>query len=151
VATDHCPFLLSEKTAAADFTKCPSGAGGVEERIGLMFSEGVLKNRISLRRFADLCCANPARIFGLYPRKGVIAEGSDADIVVLNPDKNVTVGRNLLHGNCDYSVYDGMKVKGWPEVTVSGGEIIVRDGKFLGRKGRGKFLKRERLDRGRLF
>jgi dihydropyrimidinase len=142
VATDHCPFLLKEKMAA-DFTQCPSGAGGVEERIGLLFSEGVLKNRISLRRFTDLCCANPARIFGLYPQKGVIAEGSDADVVVLDPEKNVVIGRSLLHGNGDYSVYDGLNVKGWPEATVSGGEIIARNGKFMGEKGRGKFLTRE--------
>jgi dihydropyrimidinase len=107
-----------------------------------MYSEGVAKGRISLRRFTDLCCANPAKIFGLYPKKGVIAPGSDADLVIIDPEKRVKLNRNILHGNSDYSVYEGIEARGWPVCTISRGKIIVENGTFRGKPGRGKFLKR---------
>ncbi|MDR1587170.1 MAG: dihydropyrimidinase [Treponema sp.] len=143
-ATDHCPFLFESQKILGkdDFTKCPSGAPGVEERIPLLFSEGVGKQRISLRRFTDLCCANPAKIFGMYPQKGVIKEGADADLVIIDPEKKVTLGKNTIHGRADYSAYEGFELKGWPICTISRGEVIVRDGKFSAAPGRGKFLVR---------
>ncbi|MDR0441877.1 MAG: dihydropyrimidinase [Treponema sp.] len=148
VVTDHCPFLFESQKMAGkdDFTKCPSGAPGIEERIPLMYGE-VAKGRLGLRRFTDLCCANPAKIFGIYPRKGVIAPGSDADIVVIDPEKRITLTRELMHGNADYTAYEGLEVQGWPVLTISRGEVIAREGKFTGAAGRGQFLKRERVNK----
>jgi len=143
VGTDHCPFFFETQklTGKDDFTKCPSGAPGIEERIPLMYG-AVASGKLTLRRFTDLCCANPAKIFGLYPRKGVIAEGSDADIVIIDPEKRRTISHNMLHSNVDYSAYEGISVQGWPVCTVSRGEVIARDGEFCGKAGRGKFLQR---------
>jgi dihydropyrimidinase len=129
-----------------DFTKCPSGAPGIEERIPLLYSEGVAKKRISLRRFTELCSANPAKLFGLYPQKGVIAPGSDADMTIIDPEKRVRIAKEILHANVDYSAYEGIQTQGWPILTISRGEVIVRNGAFCGRPGRGKFLKRKTLD-----
>jgi dihydropyrimidinase len=144
VATDHCPFFFSTQKILGkdDFTKCPGGAPGIEERIALMYGEGVAKKRISLRRFTELCCTNPAKIFGMYPQKGVIRAGSDADIVVIDPDKKLTLKKGMLHENVDYTVYEGMDLPGYPVYTVSRGEVIVRDGVFTGKAGRGRFIRR---------
>jgi dihydropyrimidinase len=143
VATDHCPFLWEQKIMGKDdFTKSPSGIPGIEERVPLMYSEGVAKGRISLRCFTDLCCTNPAKIFGLYPRKGVLAPGSDADITIIDPEKQMILASNALHSNADYSAYGGFTAQGWPVCTISRGEVIIRNGKFTGKPGRGKFLKR---------
>jgi dihydropyrimidinase len=146
VATDHCPFFFETQKILGkdDFTLCPAGAPGIEERIPLMYSEGVAKKRLSLGRFARLCSTNPAKLFGLYPKKGVIKEGSDADLVIIDPGKRVTLGKKMLHENVDYSAYEGFELEGYPECTVSRGEVIVRDGVFLGKRGRGRFLKRGR-------
>jgi dihydropyrimidinase len=103
----------------------------------------VRKGRLTLRRVVDLCCANPAKIFGMYPKKGVIREGSDADIVILDPARQVTLGKAILHENVDYCAYEGMPLTGYPVCTISRGEVIVRDGKFLGREGRGEFIVRK--------
>ncbi|MDR0877259.1 MAG: dihydropyrimidinase [Treponema sp.] len=144
VATDHCPFFFETQKILGkdDFTKCPSGAPGVEERIPLMYSEGVAKKRIGLRRFVDLCCTNPAKLFGMYPQKGVIREGADADIVIIDPDKKTKLTQKSLHANVDYTAYEGMELTGYPVCTISRGEVIVRDGVFNGKPGRGRFLKR---------
>jgi dihydropyrimidinase len=143
VGTDHCPFFFETQKIMGrdDFTKCPTGAPGIEERIPLMYSAAA-DGKLTLRRFTDLCCANPAKIFGLYPKKGVIAAGSDADIVIIDPDLIQTITHNKMHGNVDYSAYEGISVKGWPVCTISRGEVIVRDGEFCGKPGRGEFLKR---------
>ncbi|MDR2477974.1 MAG: amidohydrolase family protein, partial [Treponema sp.] len=148
VATDHCPFFYESQKMLGkdDFTKCPSGAPGIEERIPLLYSEGAAKKRISLRRFTDLCSANPAKLFGLYPQKGVIAPGSDADMTIIDPEKRVRITKEILHSNVDYSAYEGIEVQGWPMYTISRGEVIVRNGELCGRPGRGKFLKRKTLD-----
>ncbi|MBU3135317.1 dihydropyrimidinase [Clostridium gasigenes] len=148
IATDHCPFAFNKEKQMGkdDFTKCPNGAPGIEERISLIFSEGVMKNRISINKFVDVCCTKPAKIFGLYPKKGTIQVGSDADIVIIDPDKEVTITNSKLHSNVDYSAYEGIKVKGYPILTISRGEIIVKDNKFVGKKGRGKFIKRGKSD-----
>ncbi|MDR3303371.1 MAG: dihydropyrimidinase [Treponema sp.] len=145
VATDHCPFLFKTQKMLGkdDFMKCPSGAPGIEERLPLLFSEGVMKKQITLRRFVDLCAANPARLFGIYPQKGVIKEGSDADIVIIDPTKQQTLSSATLHANVDYSAYEGMVVQGVFERVISRGETLVKDGAFLGTPGRGRFLKRK--------
>ena len=144
VGTDHCPFFYGREKQLGknDFTKAPNGAPGVEARMALMYSYGVSDGRLTLAQMAELCSAAPAKLFGLYPKKGVIRPQSDADFVVIDPGKRVTLTKSLLHENCDYTPYEGLKLKGWPVMTASRGEIIAKDGKFLGEKGRGKFLKR---------
>ena len=146
VATDHCPFFYETQKILGkdDFTRCPSGAPGIEERIPLMFSEGVMKNRLGLHRFLELCCSGPAKLFGLYPQKGVIREGSDADIVLIDPNKQVVLERENLHSNVDYCAYEGIEVQGYPVCTISRGEVIVKDGVVAAQGGRGKFIRRQR-------
>lgn len=144
VATDHCPFFYNKEKQMGkdDFTKTPNGAPGVEARLALMYSEGVAKGKITLERMAELCSTAPARLFGLYPKKGAIKVGGDADFVVLDPNKTLTLEKRRLHENCDYTLYEGMEITGWPVMTVSRGEIVARDGEFVGKNGRGHYLKR---------
>lgn len=144
VGTDHCPFSFSKEKIKGrdDFTKCPNGAPGVEERISLMFSEGVMKKRISLNKFVEVCCTNPAKIFGLYPKKGTIAVGSDGDIVIIDPEIEVILTNNNLNSNIDYTAYEGIKVKGYPVITILRGKVISVNGKFTGERGYGRYLKR---------
>jgi len=145
IATDHCPFNLNKEKLRGkdDFSKCPNGAPGVETRIPLLFSEGVSKKRISLNKFVDITSTTPAKIFGMYPKKGTIAVGSDADIILIDPNKKVTIKKEILHENVDYTPYENFEVSGYPVVTISRGEVIVKDGDFIGKKGRGQFIKRE--------
>ena len=145
VATDHCPFdfQLKKEMGSKDFTRCPNGAPGVEARIALMYSEGVAKNRISINRFVDVVSTAPAKLFGLYPEKGSLSVGTDADLMVIDPHIEVTLRQKNLHENVDYTPYEGMVVKGYPVMTISRGEVIVEDGKFTGQRGRGRFLKRK--------
>ena len=124
----------------APFAKVPNGIPGVETRLPLLFSEGVGKGRIELTQFVALTATNPARIYGLYPRKGTIAVGSDADVAIWNPDCEVTITNERLHHNVDYTPYEGMKVQGWPEMVISRGGIVVDGGEMVAEKGRGKFL-----------
>jgi dihydropyrimidinase len=147
VATDHCPFRYDTQKMMGrdDFTLCPSGVPGIEERIPLMFSEGVAKKRISLKRFTELCCETPAKLFGLYPRKGTLAPGSDADIVILDPAKKQTLTASVLHSKVDYCAYEGLEIQGRIEYVFSRGELIVKQGEFCGEPGRGQFLKRDRI------
>jgi dihydropyrimidinase len=144
VATDHCPFSLEldKQRGRNNFSKCPNGLPGVEERIPLMFSEGVMKGRISLNKMVEVCCTNPAKLFGLYPKKGALMPGSDGDIVIIDPEKKVTLTQSMLYSNVDYTAYEGYKLKGYPVMTISRGDIIVKDNEFIGLKGRGRFLKR---------
>ncbi|MDR3072896.1 MAG: dihydropyrimidinase [Clostridiales Family XIII bacterium] len=145
VATDHCSFRYSveKQLGKDDFTKCPNGMPGVEARMSLLFSEGVLNGRMSARHFAALTSENPAKRFGLYPRKGVLKAGSDADIVLIDPEITWTMKQGFLHENVDYTPYEEIPVQGKPVMTISRGEIVMRDGAFVGRKGRGIFLKRD--------
>ena len=145
VATDHCPFdwSLRKKLASNDFSKCPNGLPGIETRIPLMFSEGVIKKQISIERFVEVNCTNPAKIMGLYPKKGTISIGSDADIVIINPNKKITLSNKILHQNVDYTPYQGMEIQGYPVLTMARGEIIVKDNIFIGEKGYGRFIKRK--------
>jgi dihydropyrimidinase len=114
-----------------------------------LFSEGVGKGRIDLPRFVALTATNAARIYGLYPRKGTIAVGADADIAVWDPERQVTITNDILHHNVDYTPYEGMTVRGWPEIVLSRGDIVVADGKVVGAGGRGRFLPCERPDPAR--
>ena len=144
VATDHCPFTFAKQKqqGALDFTKCPSGAPGVEERLILLYSEGVVKGRITLPQLVKYACANPARVAGVYPRKGILAPGADADIVILDPEKEWTMTTGKMHGAADYTCYEGMQIKGAVERVFFHGREIVRDGAFLGKRGDGCYLKR---------
>ncbi len=154
-SSDHAPFRYEDpkgkmlQGADAKFAYIPNGVPGVETRLPLLFSEGVGKGRINLRRFVELTSANPARIYGLYPKKGTIAIGADADIAIWDPDKEVEITNDILHHNVDYTPYEGIRVRGWPETVLSRGEVIVRDGEFCGAEGRGKFLKCEKPDPAR--
>lgn len=146
VATDHCPFdlALKEKMGKEDFTKCPNGMPGVETRMPLMFSEGVLKNRISAVDFAKLCATNPAKLFGMYPQKGVIRTESDADIVIIDPNVGYMLTHDRLHENVDYTPYEGLQIQGMVDCVISRGEVIVKNNRYTGGKARGKFIKRSK-------
>src|SRR5579872_5100124 len=149
VSSDHAPFryddpqgkLLNGK--GAPFNKIPPGIPGLEVRLPILFSEGVGGGRIDLNQFVALSATNHAKIYGLYPRKGTIAVGSDADIAIWDPDKDVTISVDMLHDNMDYTPYQGMRVRGWPVVTISRGEVVVEDGKLVAEPGRGAFLRCE--------
>lgn len=145
IATDHCPFSFNKdkQLGKEDFTKCPNGAPGIEERIPLIFSEGVMKNRININKFVEVCSTNPAKIFGIYPKKGTIQVGSDGDIVIIDPNVEKVLKIEDLHSNIDYSAYEGIKIKGCPIYTIVRGKIIVKNNNFIGEKGYGEFLKRK--------
>ncbi|TME81619.1 MAG: dihydropyrimidinase [Chloroflexi bacterium] len=144
VATDHCPFHFKgqKDLGRGDFSKIPNGLPGVEDRFSLIFHGGVNSGRITLNRFVELVATAPAKMFGLFPRKGTIAPGSDADIVIFNPRVERTLSAKTHHMNVDYSCYEGMTVKGLPEVVMQRGNVLVREGKFQGVKGAGQFLRR---------
>lgn len=143
IATDHCPFCMKEKhLGAGDFSKIPNGAPGIETRMSLVWDGGVRTGRISMNRFVELTSTSPARIFGMFPRKGTIAPGSDADLVVFDPDKTVTLSARTHHMRVDYNPYEGRSVTGVAETVVSRGRVIVEGGRFTGRAGGGAFLKR---------
>jgi len=145
VSTDHCPFCFKEQKelGIGDFTKIPNGGPGIEHRMQLLFSGGVSEKRISLNRWIEICCTNPAKMFGMYPGKGTIAVGTDADIVIWDPNKEYTISAHTHHMCSDYSMFEGRKIKGNAETVMSRGEIIVKDNKFFGKPGRGKFIKRD--------
>ena len=125
-----------------DFRKCPNGLPGVETRMPIMFSEGVSKGRISVNKFVEITSTNPAKLFGMYPKKGTIQVGVDADLVVIDPNLTKKISVVDLHENVDYTSFEGIEVKGYPVMTISRGEIIVEDNKCVGEKGRGRFIKR---------
>ena len=144
VSTDHCPFCYKEQKelGKADFTKIPNGGPGIEHRMSLVFSGGVHGKRFSVNRFVELVSTTPARLFGLYPRKGAIAVGADADIVIFDPEKEETISAATHHMRVDYSMFEGIKVKGVPRMVLSAGRLIIDKGKFAGKAGSGRFLKR---------
>jgi dihydropyrimidinase len=145
VSTDHCPFCFKEQKELGkdDFTKIPNGGPGVENRMHLMFDGGVNKKRISLNRWVEITSTTPAKMFGMYPRKGTIAIGSDADIVIWDPNKEHVISASTHHMRVDYSMFEGYKVKGNAETVLSRGDIIVDKGNWLGKAGRGRFIKRD--------
>jgi len=143
VATDHCPWTLEQKALGqGDFTKIPNGAPGVETRVPLMYHYGVNEGRLTLQRFVEACATAPARLFGLYPRKGTIVPGSDADLVLFDPQREVTLSYRTLHQRVDYCPYEGWTVRGYPVTVLVRGRVVVRDMEFVGQVGWGQFLAR---------
>jgi dihydropyrimidinase len=145
IGTDHCPFAFrgQKDRAKRDFTEIPNGAPGIETRVGLIYTGGVCTGRINLNRFVDLVATRPAKLFGLYPQKGTIAPGSDADLVIFDPERETLVSAATHHSRADYTLYEGMRVKGIPEVVMARGKVILQDGQFFGQPGDGRFLKRK--------
>jgi dihydropyrimidinase len=145
VSTDHCPFCFEDQKILGkdDFSKIPNGGPGVENRLQLLFHHGVNAGKITLNRFVELVSTTPARLFGLYPRKGELAPGSDADIVIWDPNAEHLITSKTHHMRCDYSMFEGFQVKGNARMVLSRGEVIVENGKFQARTGRGSFLRRE--------
>ncbi len=142
VATDHCPFTWTQKQAGVgDFTKIPNGLGSVEHRLDLVY-QGVVDGRFSTSRWVEVCATAPAQLAGIYPRKGTIAPGSDADLVIYDPNRRHTLGASSHHMNIDFSVFEGMEVTGGVDCVLSRGEVIVEDGTWIGNPGRGRFLAR---------
>ncbi len=153
VATDHAPFTLAQKARGRDrFTDIPNGAPGIEHRLSLVFHGGVVQGRLgrgseALRRWVAVCSTEPARLFGLYPRKGTLAVGSDADVVIFDPDRETTISAadpDTHHMRVDYDAYEGMTIRGWPEVTISRGRVLVEGGR-LRTSGGGRYLRRARV------
>jgi dihydropyrimidinase len=144
VASDHCPFNFrgQKERGLESFAAIPNGAGGVETRLPLLYHYGVNGARISLNRFVELVSTGPAKLFGLSGRKGSLSPGCDADIVLWDPKREVTISAAQLHQNVDYTPYEGISVRGWPALTMLRGQVVVRDGCFRGAKGMGSFLKR---------
>jgi len=143
ISTDHCPFCMKEKELGRDdFTKIPNGGPGVEHRMSLIYNGGVAAGKIGLNRFVELTSTSAAKLFGLFPRKGTIAVGSDADIVIFDPNEEMTLSAATHHMNVDYSAYEGMKVRGVAKTVLSRGKVVIEDGKYLGKPGDGQFLKR---------
>ncbi|HKA10655.1 MAG TPA: amidohydrolase family protein [Candidatus Dormibacteraeota bacterium] len=145
VCTDHAPWsLMAKLDPGLTITRLRPGVENLQTMLPMLYSEGVRQGRISLSRFVEVTATNAARLFGLYPRKGVIAVGSDADIVVFDPERTRTVQAGMLKSNADYSVYEGTAVTGWPEVTIRRGEVVFRDDEVVGLPGSGQLVRRGR-------
>ncbi len=143
LGTDHCPFTLEQKAMGKDnFAKIPNGHPAIEHRMEFMYSEGVRKGKISLNKYVELCSTNAAKIFGMYPRKGTLAIGSDADIVIFDPNKEHTISSKTHHMNCDYSAYEGLKVTGKTETVLLRGKVAIENEKCYFKPGDGQFIKR---------
>ena len=150
VSTDHCPFCMNDhpilgtqkELGLGDFTKIPNGLPGVEDRFQLMYYGGVAEGRFSVNRWIEMCCTAPAKLFGLYPKKGTIAVGSDADIVIFDPDARWTKGVDQHHMDVDYSCYEGLDVQGRVDTVLLRGQTIIADDEYHGSKGDGQYLPR---------
>jgi dihydropyrimidinase len=152
VSTDHCPFDFhgQKELGRGDFRKIPNGLPGVEDRLDLLHDGGVVAGRISRERWVEIVSTAPARMFGMYPAKGAVAVGSDADLVIYDPNRRRTISASTHHMDVDYSCYEGRVVQGAADVVMSRGSVIVRDGVFTGRRGAGMFLRRSTVDLTRL-
>lgn len=154
VSSDHSPFSMKSPHGKfvngrdAPFSKVPNGVPGVETRLPLLMSEGVMKNRITLQQFVALTATNAARLYGLSNRKGSIAIGADADLVIWNTDRQVRISQSMLHHATDYTPYEGMTVSAWPDVVLSRGDVVVEGGEPVPSlaTGRGQFLRCDRPD-----
>jgi dihydropyrimidinase len=147
ISTDHCSFLWDgQKTLGRDdFSKIPNGGPGIENRLQMIHHFGVREGRITLNRMVELLATNPAKLFGLYPRKGTLAVGSDADIVVFDPEKEHTISAKTHHSKADYNLYEGTTVTGAPEIVLLRGNVLVEDGELVASPGIGQFVKRARF------
>ena len=144
VGTDHCPFDTTQKLLGENaFTQIPNGIPGIEERVSLLYTYGVKHGTLSLHRFVDAASTRAAKLFGLFPRKGTIAVGSDADLVIFDPHYRGAISAATQHTNCDYSGFEGFTVEGRPAIVTVRGKVQVRDGQFVGERGRGQLLRRE--------
>jgi dihydropyrimidinase len=145
VSTDHCPFCFKEQKEMGkdDFTKIPNGGPGIEHRLSLIYTGGVHGKRFSANRFVELVSTAPAKLFGLYPRKGTIAVGSDADLVIFDPNEEQVISAKTHHMRVDYSMFEGIQIKGAPRKVLSRGRAIIEAGKFVGHPGAGQFLRRQ--------
>jgi dihydropyrimidinase len=152
VATDHCPFDFhgQKDMGKGDFRKVPNGLPGVEDRVDLLHDGGVVAGRISPERWVEIISTAPAKLFGMHPRKGAVAVGADADLVIYDPKATHTISAKTHHMNVDYSCYEGRQVQGRSDIVLSRGSVIVRNGEFTGRKGHGRFVKRGPADFARL-
>ncbi len=146
VPSEHSSDLKLPDGPNTPFPKIPNGVPGLETRLPVLFHEGVTGGRITLDQFVALSSTNPAKLFGLYPRKGTIAPGSDADIAIWDPEKQVTIRQENLHHAIDYTPYEGFRVKGWPVTTLSRGKVVADGGDFVGKEGHGRFLARAPYD-----
>jgi dihydropyrimidinase len=150
VSTDHCPFCMNDhptlgtqkQLGVGDFTKIPNGLPGVEERFTMMYYGAIDQHRLSLNRFVEIIASTPAKMFGLYPKKGTIAIGSDADIVIFDPGTSQTISADTIHMDVDYTCYEGTEVQGKVDTVLSRGRTIIENGEYLGAKGDGQYLKR---------
>jgi len=144
ISTDHCPFCFEDQKVLGkdDFTKIPNGGPGIENRLQLIYHYGVNQSKVTLNRFVELTSTSPAKIFGMYPKKGEIAAGSDADIVLWDPNASHLITSKTHHMRVDYSMFEGYEVRGNARTVLSRGEVIIDQGKFLGKPGRGNYLKR---------
>jgi len=143
VGTDHCPFNMHQRMAGQeDFRLIPGGTAGIEHRLALLYTHGVAAGRIDLHRFVDLVSTRPAKLFGLYPRKGSLSVGADADIVVWDPEATATLSAESHHHQCDCCIFEGFQVKGMPSTVVSNGKIVYRHGDLRIERGAGRFLRR---------
>ena len=143
VSTDHCPFCMKEQKELGleDFRAIPNGIGGVEHRMDLIY-QGVVMGELSLERWVETCSTTPARMFGLYPQKGVIAAGSDADIVLYNPSAKTHISVDTHHMSMDYSAYEGLDIDGHVDTVISRGKVLIEDNAYHGAKGDGRYLRR---------
>ena len=142
-ATDHVAWTSSQKgLEERPFTEVPAGVANVQTSVGMLFAEGVIKGRISLQRFVDVIATNPARIFGLRPQKGEIAVGSDADLVLFDPEKRIVITHKEMASNADFEIFEGRACVGWPVATIARGNIVCRDGRVSSSPGRGRFVRR---------
>src|SRR5213082_3432019 len=147
ISTDHCAFLWDgQKTLGQDdFTKIPNGGPGLEDRLKMIHHFGVREGRISLNRMVDLLATQPAKLFGLYPRKGTVAVGADADLVIFDPERRETLSASTHHSRCEYSLYEGIEGTGGPELVVLRGSVLVEDGGLVAPPGIGRFVRRARF------
>ena len=146
VATDHCPFNWEQKKMGAkDFSKIPNGHPAIEHRMELLFSEGVNKKKITLNKYVEVTATNPAKIFGMFPKKGTLAVGSDADIMLIDPNTTHTLSASTHHMNVDYSAYEGWELSGKVKTVLLRGQVAVENGECLLEKGYGKFIKRKKV------
>ncbi len=148
ISTDHCPFCFKDQKELGknDFTKIPNGGPGVEHRMSLVYNGGVVGGRINVNRFVELTSTSAAKIFGLFPRKGTIAVGSDADIVIFDPKKKMTISAKTHHMNVDYSCYEGVEVQGAAETVLCRGNLVIENYKYVGKPGTGQYLKRSTVN-----
>ncbi len=144
IGTDHCPFTLAQKSfGRGDFRKIPNGAGGIEHRMQLLFTYGVLSKRLTINQFVNKTTTQAAKIFGLYPQKGVIQVGSDADIVIWKPEKEQIISAKTHHQNCDSNIFEGLQTKGYPSYVIFNGEIVKKEDQIVFKNRKASFLKRK--------